>query len=104
MKPNHPYPKLRGAKRGRKKADLRAARTTLLNEPEAMAKVTWLYYHRKLTQEQVAHELGLSRPVVMRLLRQATEEGLVTLSLRADVLQRMEASAYLAKQFNLREI
>jgi DNA-binding transcriptional regulator LsrR (DeoR family) len=104
MKQNPLSPSLQSAKRGRKKATLTASARSVLGEQEAIAKATWLYHHRKFTQEEVAQELGLSRTIVMRLLREATEQGLVTLSLRVDVLQRLEASVRIAQHFGLKEV
>jgi DNA-binding transcriptional regulator LsrR (DeoR family) len=104
MDQNDSHPVIGGRKRGRKKSALSSARTTLLDDRNALAKVTWLYHHRKLTQQQIAEELGLSRPTVMRLLRQATEEGLVTISLRLDILRCMEISARMSQKFGLKEI
>src|SRR3954447_15377272 len=103
MENNQIRPKISGAKRGRKPTALKGARSTLLGEEDALARVTWLYHHRKLTQEQIARELGLSRPTIVRLLRQATEKGLVTVSLRLDVLRRIQTSIQLAERFGLRE-
>jgi DNA-binding transcriptional regulator LsrR (DeoR family) len=88
------------AKRGRRKA----TPTVLLGQKDTLAKATWLYHHQKLTQQQVADELGLSRPTVVRLLRQALEEGIITVSLRLDVLRQMELSTHLADRFGLREV
>ncbi|HSZ78775.1 MAG TPA: MarR family transcriptional regulator, partial [Chthoniobacterales bacterium] len=85
------------SKRGRRKT----TPTVLLGRKDTLAKTTWLYHHQNLTQQQIADELGLSRPTVVRLLRQALEEGLVTVSLRLDVLRQMELSAQLAKRFEL---
>src|SRR4030081_3082386 len=90
MNNNDSKPRIRGARKGRRKTALTGGRSTLLNEEDALAKVTWLYYHRKLTQQQIAEELGISRPTVIRLLRQASESGLVTVSLRLDILRRMD--------------
>ncbi|MBV8900339.1 MAG: sugar-binding transcriptional regulator [Verrucomicrobia bacterium] len=70
---------------------------------DALTKITWLYHHRKLTQEQIAQELGLSRTSIVRFLRQAADEGLVTVSLRLDDLRRMESSTRLAERFGLKE-
>jgi DNA-binding transcriptional regulator LsrR (DeoR family) len=89
---------------GPKPSVLKSAAPAILTEEEALARVTWLYYHRKLTQEQIGQELGISRPSVARYLRRATEAGLVTVSLRRDLLERMELSAQLAQKFNLREV
>ncbi len=97
------YPILGGRKRGRKKTALGSARTPLLDDRNALAKVAWLYHHRKLTQQQIAEELGLSRPTVMRLLKQATDEGLVTISLRLDILRCLEISDRMSKKFGLKE-
>jgi len=104
MKQNQLSPKIQSAKRRRKKMALTTAGTTLLGEQEAIARVIWLYHHRKFTQEKVAQELGLSRPIVMRLLRQGTGQGLVTLSLRVDMLQRLEGSERITQQFGLKEV
>jgi DNA-binding transcriptional regulator LsrR (DeoR family) len=104
MDQNEAQPVVGVRKRGRKKSALTSARVPLLDDRNALAKVTWLYHHRKLTQQQIAQELGLSRPVVMRLLRQAIQEGLVTISLRLDILRWMEISARMSKKFGLKEI
>ena len=92
MNQNDTHPKIGGGKRGRKATAYKTARTTLLNEQDALARVTWLYHHRNLTQAQIAQELGLSRPTIGRLLRQAAATGLVTVSLRLDVLRRLQTS------------
>ena len=49
-------------------------------------------------------EPGAAAKAVMRLLRQAEENGLVTVSLRLDILQRVEASRKIADHFGLREV
>ena len=90
-------------RKGRKKKPA-PAKITLLRGEDALATVTWLYHNRKLTQQQIAKELGVSRPTVMRLLRQAEDNGLVTVSLRLDILQRVEASRKIADHFGLREV
>src|ERR1700760_127843 len=88
------------AKRGRRKT----TPTVLLGRKDILAKTTWLYHHQKLTQQQIADELGLSRPTVVRLLRQALEQGIVTVSLRLDVLRQMELSVEIALRFGLQEV
>lgn len=42
-----------------------------------LAKVSRLYYEQKMTQQEIAQRLHLSRPKVSRLLQQAEEEGIV---------------------------
>jgi len=45
------------------------------------ARAAWLYFHEELTQSEIAHELGVSRSTVTRLLQRAKNEGLVHVSL-----------------------
>jgi DNA-binding transcriptional regulator LsrR (DeoR family) len=97
-------PERSNARPGPRPSYLASVPIPLLTEDTALAKVTWLYHHRNLTQEQIGHELGLSRPTVARLLRQAIETGLVTVTLRPDLLRRAEISERLSQQFGLREV
>jgi predicted DNA-binding protein (UPF0251 family) len=87
MNSNDIHPTIRGAKRGRPKTALMEARSTLLDEEDAIKKATWLYYHRKLTQQQIAQKLGISRPTVVRLLRRASVEGLAKLVFHVKVMR-----------------
>ena len=45
------------------------------------ARAAWLYYIEELTQGEVARELGVSRSTVVRLLRNAKDNGLVRITL-----------------------
>jgi len=91
------------SKKSRAKKVGAARRPMFLDDSDMLIKATWLYHHRKLTQEQIAQQLGFSRPTIVRLLRQAAEQGLVTVSLRSDALSRVELSAQLVERFGLRE-
>lgn len=90
-------------KRRRGKKVGTARRPMFLDETDVLIKATWLYHHRNLTQEEIARQLGFSRPTIVRLLQQAAEQGLVTITLRADALNRVELSAQLVERFGLRE-
>ncbi|NJL95041.1 MAG: MarR family transcriptional regulator, partial [Anaerolineae bacterium] len=46
-----------------------------------LVKVSRLYYEQKLTQQEIARRLHLSRPKVSRLLQQAEEEGIVQIKI-----------------------
>src|SRR3979411_3400820 len=91
------------SKKSRAKKVGTARRPMFLDGSDMLIKATWLYHHRKLTQEQIAQQLGFSRPTIVRLLRQAAEQGLVTVSLRSDALSRVELSARRVDNFGLRE-
>jgi DNA-binding transcriptional regulator LsrR (DeoR family) len=46
-----------------------------------LLKAASLYYEHKLTQEQVAKRLGVSRPTIVRMLKQAVDEGHVIIKM-----------------------
>jgi len=52
--------------------------TANLPSREDLAEVAFLYYIRNMNQQEIASYLGVSRPVVSRLLATAREQGVVT--------------------------
>jgi len=64
----------------------------------------WLYYHHDFTQADIAKELGVSRATVANLLTRAKDDGLVTVSLRPDLLSRLTYARELRTRFNLSEV
>lgn len=68
-----------------------------------LARIAWLYYHRGLTQQAVADELGMSRNKVLRLLARARDEGIVQIRVVHASIRRMELEARLEDEFGLQE-
>ena len=64
----------------------------------------WLYYHHDFTQADIAKELWVSRATVANLLTRAKDDGLVTVSLRPDLLSRLTYARELRARFNLSEV
>ena len=68
---------------------------------ERMLNVAHMYYERDMTQNQIAKELGISRPLVSLLLTEARSCGLVTITIN-DVQSREQLAAkQLESCFNL---
>ena len=59
---------------------------------ERMLNVAHMYYERDMTQNQIAKELGISRPLVSLLLTEARNCGLVTITIN-DVQSREQLAA-----------
>ena len=59
---------------------------------ERMLNVAHMYYERDMTQNQIAKELGISRPLVSLLLTEARSCGLVTITIN-DVQSREQLAA-----------
>lgn len=57
----------------------------LMDDMRLIVKCCMLYYEDDLNQEQIAQELGLSRPTVSRMLREAKELGIVEVRIKSPI-------------------
>jgi len=71
------------------------------DELRLMARVARLYYEVGLKQPEIAARLRLSQPKVSRLLRQAQEEGIVRISVRAPSGTQPELEEELEARYGL---
>lgn len=71
-------------------------------ELQLLLRAARLYYEDDLTQQEVAEELGISRPTVSRLLAQARQEGIVQITVADPFATHEELEARLAEIFTLR--
>src|ERR1700684_3393070 len=68
---------------------------------EMLARVASMYYLDDMTQDQIAKQLGLSRPKVWRLLRQAKETGVVEITVNLPASLAMPVETELTSRFGL---
>ena len=66
-------------------------------------QAAWLYYMKDLTQQEIATRLGISRVKVTRLIQQARENELVTISINSPATLFFEHQEELMKRFGLEE-
>lgn len=82
------------------------ARQSPRSSPEArqavLAEVATLYWIDKLTQEQIARQIGRSVPTVSRLLSEAEAAGIVEVRIRRPAAVEPALQAELVNRFNLR--
>ena len=68
------------------------------------AKIAYLYYREKMTQQEIAQKLEISRQSVGRILKKAEEEGIVTIEINSPHLRCIDGiEAKLEKLFGLKE-
>ena len=72
-------------------------------EYRLLYRVACAYYDAGLTQQEIARRFGLSRPKVSRLLAQAREEGVVTISLAPPPEDRTALERVLEVRYGLDE-
>jgi dihydroxyacetone kinase-like protein len=90
----------------RKAAPTRVKRSALSTPPEFVGDpivwAAWLYYEERMTQEEVADRLGVSRASVVNFLQEARDRGVVTIAVAPEHLQTVRASRELCKRFDLK--
>ncbi|SDT46720.1 sugar-binding transcriptional regulator [Jiangella sp. DSM 45060] len=71
---------------------------------ELLTRVASLYHLEGMTQEEIAAKLGLSRPKVGRLLKQARDIGIVEITVHVHPSLAMPLESELSARFGLRVI
>jgi DNA-binding transcriptional regulator LsrR (DeoR family) len=72
-------------------------------QARTLAKVGALYYLRGQTQQQIANRLGVSRPTVSRMIREARERGIVQITVAHVDGLAADLEGALEERFGLRE-
>lgn len=70
-----------------------------IDDPELLLKVAWLYYVKDLTQEEIAKQVGLSRPTIIRLLKLAREQRIVEFRITRPLPRAFELGFQLEETF-----
>ncbi|XJZ26672.1 sugar-binding transcriptional regulator [Bacillota bacterium Lsc_1132] len=70
-------------------------------EKRQLVKVSSLYYKEGWTQAEIANKLGVSRPVISKLLQKAKDEGIVNIYIKDESVRTVELEQQLEKHFGL---
>lgn len=71
------------------------------NQDELMVIAAWLYYEERLTHEQIAEQLHMSRVSVTRLLQRARTEGIIQFNITRPLPEQYKLETRLKEKFNL---
>ncbi|WP_209123985.1 sugar-binding transcriptional regulator [Alkalihalobacillus sp. BA299] len=74
------------------------------DERRLIVKVANLYYFEGWTQAQIANKIGVSRPVISKLLNKAREQGIVEIYIKDENAHTVELEQKLEKAFQLKEV
>lgn len=72
-------------------------------ERRLIVKVANLYYFDGQTQAQIATKMGVSRPVISKLLNRAREMGIVEIYIKDENAHTVELEQQIEKKFQLKE-
>jgi DNA-binding transcriptional regulator LsrR (DeoR family) len=73
-------------------------------EKKKLIKVAKMYYFEELTQAVIAKKIGVSRPIISKMLQQAKEEGIVKITILDDGFDVIEREQKIASKFGLSEV
>lgn len=68
-----------------------------------VTKVSWCYYMERMTQEQIADYVGISRFKVIKMLEQARAENIVQFRISGSGVNCLKIEQALKKQYNLKD-
>ncbi|MGG1878402.1 sugar-binding transcriptional regulator [Paenibacillus cisolokensis] len=75
-----------------------------LEERKNMVRVCRLYYYESWTQEKIAAQLGVSRPVISKMLQRARDEGIVEIVIHDDDHEVSKLEKELEQLFGLTQV
>src|SRR5690242_21531356 len=85
----------------RRMAQPRAKRSELPTPAEfagdPIVWAAWLYYEERMTQEEVAERLGVSRASVVNFLQEARDRNIVTIAVASEHLQSVQIARSLSE-------
>lgn len=73
-------------------------------EKKQLIKVAKMYYFEELTQAEIAKKLGVSRPVISKMLQKARAEGIVEIKIRDEGFDLTEIEQKIASHFQLNDV
>lgn len=74
-----------------------------MDDIRLLTKIASLYYKGRLTQQEIADRLGISRPTTSRYLKRAEDLGIVQIEISSTLLYSTELENELEKVFSLKE-
>lgn len=69
-----------------------------------IVEVSRLYYEHNFSQNRIAEKIGISRPGVSRLLRQAHEQGIVRIEINDPAKRGTKLETMVQKKFGLKKV
>ncbi|MCL4560333.1 MAG: sugar-binding transcriptional regulator [Chloroflexi bacterium] len=70
---------------------------------EPLVRAAWMYYVENKTQQDIAERMGISRLKVLRLLRDARDQGIVNIDIRTPLAPYLNLENRLREKFALRD-
>lgn len=76
---------------------------TITEDKRLIVKVAKLYYFDGMTQAEIARKIGVSRPIISKMLAKAREDKIVEIFIKDESAHTVDLELQLEKQYALRE-
>jgi deoxyribonucleoside regulator len=77
----------------------------IVNDERLMIKICDMYYNQNLSQKSIATKLGLSRPTISRIISNARESGIVTITIKnLEMTNYVELEHQVESIYGLKEV
>ena len=86
-----------------KKRRAAAGRQLEDTDEDLITRIAWLYYKEKLTQQQIAERISLSRQKVQRLLEKARDLEIIQFTLKHPFVNLMSVETELCQRYGLKD-
>ena len=73
------------------------------SEEDIITRIAWLYYKEKLTQQQIAERVSLSRQKVQRLLEKARDLEIIQFTLKHPYVNLMSVESEIRQKYGLKD-
>ncbi|SHE79183.1 DNA-binding transcriptional regulator LsrR, DeoR family [Seinonella peptonophila] len=73
-------------------------------DKKQLIKIAKMYYLEELTQAAIAKKVGVSRPVISKMLQRAKDEGIVEITIHDDGFDLTEWEQQIASYYHLRDV
>jgi DNA-binding transcriptional regulator LsrR (DeoR family) len=73
-------------------------------EHKLLVKVAKLYYLEELTQAEIAKKLGVSRPIISKMLQKARSEGIVEIKVHDETFSSVDLERRIESAYGLDEV
>ncbi len=74
------------------------------NQDDLMVIASWLYYQERLTHEEIAERLQMSRVSITRLLQRARAEGIVQFTITKPLPEQYKLESRIKEKFGLKSV
>lgn len=76
----------------------------VVDDIRLMTKISDMYYNQGINKQDIAKQLQISRPIVIRMLKSAVDLGIVDIHIHnLDLIQHWDLENQLQKQYSLKE-